>query len=83
MYHCHLRFYLVGRHRSMFEQIKEIAPLAHFTHEFLESEGPEESLAEKADVILADVREMDAPGTARMLAAAKRQDAALLRNGNT
>ena len=59
MYHCHLRFYFVGRQNQIFEQLKEIRPFANFTHEFLESSEPEKGLAEKADAIFADLRGAD------------------------
>lgn len=53
MYHCHLHVYLLGRQCRIFEMIKEMPPLEHFTHEFLESSAVEEHLAKKADVIIA------------------------------
>ncbi len=56
MYHCHIHFYLVGKALSIFEIIKEMKPLAYFTHTFWESEEPDPALAEKADVILADLQ---------------------------
>lgn len=55
MYHCHIRFYLVGNSCRVFEVIKEMTPLEAFTHEFLESSCPESTLAREADVILADL----------------------------
>ncbi len=78
MYHCHLRFYLVGRQHGPLKQIKDAAPLPRFTHEFLESGEPEETLAAQADLILADLTEMDAAKTVRTLAAAKKPDASLI-----
>ena len=36
MYHCHIRFYLTGHRYKLFEIIKELPPLDHFTHEFME-----------------------------------------------
>ena len=59
MYHCHIHFYLAGRSCQIFETIKMISPLEHFAHTFIESERPEEDLAAKADVILADLQEFD------------------------
>lgn len=56
MYHCHIHFYLVGKALSIFEIIKEMKPLAYFTHTFWESEEPDPALSEKADVILADLQ---------------------------
>lgn len=55
MYHCHIRFYLVGNSCRVFDVIKKMAPLEAFTHEFLESSCPESILVREADVILADL----------------------------
>ena len=74
MYHCHLRLYLVGRQRRMLEQVKDIAPLPQFTHEFLESSTPEHALAAQADVILADLDGMNAVETVRTLVAGKQPE---------
>ncbi|MEY8339499.1 response regulator [Lachnospiraceae bacterium 62-35] len=59
MYHCHIHFYLAGNSNRVFEIIKEMSPLEHFTHEFSESSKPERALAAEADVILADLQDMD------------------------
>lgn len=48
MYHCHILFYLIGYQHKVFETVKEMSPLTHFSHEFLESDKPEEALAAKA-----------------------------------
>ncbi len=78
MYHCHLQFYLLGRACSTFETIKRMPPLEHFTHEFLESEGLQEELAAKADVVLANL-EGFADGAAVMsLIMAKQEKAELV-----
>lgn len=59
MYHCNVHFYLAGHQRKLFEIIKGMSPLAHFTHEFSESSRPDADLAAKADVILADLQDME------------------------
>ena len=41
MYQCHVQFYLLGRKCSVFDKIKEMPPLEHFSHEYSESENPE------------------------------------------
>lgn len=51
MYHCHVHFYLTGPKCRAFEIIKEMPPMEHFTHEFVESDKPESALAAGADVI--------------------------------
>ncbi len=56
MYHCHVRFYLVGNSCKAFEIIKEMPPLQYFTHAFSESRSPEIVLAQEADLIFADLR---------------------------
>ncbi len=75
MYHCHIHFYLMGQERSAFEIVKEMSPLGHFSHEFLESSQPSADLAAKADVILADIRGMNAKQALKPLISAKGQDA--------
>ena len=51
MYHCHVQFYLIGSQNSLWDIIKEMAPLEHFSHEFQVSSKPDSTLAAKADVI--------------------------------
>lgn len=72
MYHCHLRFYYMGRRRELLETIQAVPPLRNFTHTFLESDCPEQALAAQADVILADLRDLDGPETVQALAACKK-----------
>ena len=67
MYHCHIQFYLTGSHCRVFDVIREMSPLEHFTHEFLESKKPDEALAAKADVILVHLQDIDAEESVRML----------------
>ena len=71
MYHCHLRFYYMGRRRELLETIQAVPPLRNFTHTFLESDCPKQALAAQADVILADLRDLDGPETVQALAACK------------
>lgn len=78
MYHCHLKFYLIGNSCGIFEVIKEMAPFEHFTHTFWESEKPEISLAEKADVILVSTQGLESEETLKLLLAHKQKDAELL-----
>lgn len=78
MYHCHIHFYLMGQERRTFEIIKEMSPLGHFTHEFLESSYPSVDLAAKADVILADIRQTDVIQTLQALISAKGRDTQLI-----
>ncbi len=78
MYHCHVHFYLLGRQRRIFEIIKEMSPLEHFTHEYMESSEPDKALAVKADVILADLQEVNARDTVQILIQAKPREAELI-----
>ncbi len=81
MYHCCIHFYLIGKmiHKdNLFETMKKMPPLEHFSHEFCEGSCPEAARAAEADVIFADLRGMDAAGTVKLLAAEKRGDAQLL-----
>ncbi len=81
MYHCHIHFYLAGRCAAIFEMIKGMSPLAHFTHEFLESEELKTTPAAKADVILAcvaDLKEGEADRSLTELIAAKAEKAKLI-----
>lgn len=78
MYHCRIRFYLLGRPCRTFEIMKESSPPEHFTYEFWESERPEESLAEAADVIFADLQDLDAKAAVRTILCAKQEEAQLI-----
>ena len=81
MYHCCIHFYLIGKmiHKdNLFETMKKMPPLEHFSHEFCEGSCPEAARAVEADVIFADLRGMDAAGTVKLLAEEKRGDAQLL-----
>ncbi len=78
MYHCHIHFYLTGCQDKLFDIIKQAAPLAQFTHTFTESDAPQKDLAAKADVIFADIHDMDAREALATLLAGKREDAELI-----
>ncbi|MDE6589059.1 MAG: PAS domain S-box protein, partial [Oscillospiraceae bacterium] len=62
MYHCHITFYLLGRRQDLFEALKGMPPLERFTHTFLESERLDMGLLAQADVVFADMRDIDAGG---------------------
>jgi len=78
MYHCHIRFYLIGGHSTVFETIKEFAPLEHFAHSFLESREPEVEAAVRADVLFADLRGTDMDKTLRELIRYRKKEAELI-----
>lgn len=68
MYDCHLHIYLAGRPCRAFEVIKEMPALEHFTHVFSESGELVETLASEADVIVADLSDMDMSKAMQILA---------------
>ena len=78
MYHCRLQIYLTGRRRDIFRVIRETPPLERFSHVYLESDEPEAALAAQADLILADLRELDVPAALGTLCANRRADAQLI-----
>ena len=57
MYHCHIRFYLIGIQTSISEIMQNTPPLEHFTHSFSESPTLRRELALEADVIFAPMAE--------------------------
>ncbi len=78
MYHCHLQFYLTGCPCGTFERIKEINPLERFTHNFTGSDEVKDSLAARADIIVANLMEKDCQKAVQALLAAKRPEAELI-----
>ena len=78
MYHCHLRFYFTGHVCNVFEIIKKLSPLEHFSHEFLESESTDKNLTEQADVILANIEALDVGDTLQTLTSNMRKDTHLI-----
>lgn len=78
MYHCCVHFYLLGDRSGIFEIIKEMPPLEHFTHEYWESNNVEESLAAKADVILADLQGLEAEAAMDRIVSSKNKEAELI-----
>ena len=78
MYHCNVQFYLAGHQRKVFEIIKGMSPLAHFTHDFFESSRPDADLAARADVILADLQDVDVLEAVPKLLSAKKNEAELI-----
>ena len=75
MYRCYLSFYLLGYEQGSFHVIKEMPPLEHFTHTFVESTRPDPAMARTADVILADLRGMDILKACQDLLPYKRKEA--------
>lgn len=78
MYHCHIRFYFIGGHNAIFESIKEITPLEHFTHSFWESDEPEAEMAAQADVLFVNLQGADVEKILRTLTQCKKKEAELI-----
>lgn len=78
MYHCHIHFYLAGHQCREFDIIKEMPPLENFTHEFSQSDEPDRVTAAKADVILANLKDMDVKKALGLLLPDKRKEAELI-----
>jgi PAS domain S-box-containing protein len=78
MYRCHIHFYFIGKQCRTFELIKEMTPLEQFTHEFLESEKPEKELTAEADVILADLQDMNVKEALQTIVQGKRKETELI-----
>ena len=78
MYHCHIYFYMITGQNELFTTLKQLSPLAHFTHEYIQSTGTDTAMTNKADVILADVRQKNAEETLAFLLSHKRKEAELI-----
>lgn len=78
MYYSHIHFYFAGHHCRAFDIIKEMLPLEHFTHEFSESDEPDSVPAAKADVILANLQDIDEKKVIELLVSFKRREAELI-----
>ncbi len=78
MYHCHIQFYLAGHSNKVFETIKGMCPLDNFMHNFSESQEPVRNLAAEANVIIADIRELDMRAALQTLISAKNPDTELI-----
>ena len=78
MYHCQICFYMITEQNELFTTLKQLLPLSHFTHEYMQSAGTDEAMTNKADVILADVRNMNVEETLAFLLSHKRKEAELI-----
>lgn len=78
MYHCHLRFYFAGQTCKVYEVIKTLPPLEHFFHEFSEDNVFLGDLADKADVIIANLQGTDVSKALQTLLAATQKDTQII-----
>lgn len=78
MYHCHICFYFISPDPELFAPIRALPPLERFTHTFLDSAQPRPELCARADVILADLRKLDAGQELNVLCPAMRPGTELI-----
>lgn len=78
MYHCRVRFYLLGEENPIFETIKKMPPLNNFTHEFFASGSLENDGAQRADVIFADLKNKNTKEFVNKVISAKKDGADLI-----
>ena len=77
MYQCNVNFYLIGcKGDSEYVTgiIKEMPPLEHFSHNFVESDDLDKTLEVRADVIFVDINGTDAEETLKGLEPCKKPD---------
>lgn len=78
MYHCHLRFYLIGDCTRAFNIIKEMPPQENFTHSFEQSDLPQEQKLAAADIVIAVLKGGNVAQTAKTIFEAKKENAELI-----
>ncbi len=59
MYHCQIHFCLTGKHCRVFEIIKKMNALEHFSHEFSENNQFDRISLSKTNVIIANLESID------------------------
>ncbi|MCM1182982.1 MAG: response regulator [Roseburia sp.] len=74
MYHCLVRFYLIGHPCDAFEVIKEMPPLEHFGHLFSEGDKSETALPAEADVVIVNLSDAGAREALRTILSDKRAE---------
>lgn len=78
MYPCRLELYCVGLRPEVFDAVRAMPARDPFIHEFTVSERPDPAAASSADVILADLRDTDAPVVLQSLLDSKKSSAQLI-----
>ena len=78
MYHCHIHFNLVGIRKDVFDVIEGMSQLPCFTHTFTRSETAQDVSFDSADVIIADLRDVDAGETVHTLIANKSEETKII-----
>lgn len=78
MYHCHVHFYLIGSQQSIWDTIQAMPPLEHFTHTFTTGAKPDTALLADADIIIANLQDMDALTALQTLSDGRRRESELI-----
>lgn len=78
MYHCNIQIYFVGYKSELFQCMKEMPPLTHFKHSFLESNAPLKTCLSRADVIIADLSTIDSDEAIEMILTERKKDSELI-----
>ncbi len=78
MYHCHIRFCLLGETKEEFDKLRSMHPLEGFTHEFIHAGWDGLSPAADADVILASLEGQDAKKAVEDLLRVKKEGSQLI-----
>lgn len=78
MYQCSAHFYLFGHKNQLQKIIKEMPPLPHFSHVFAESDCLDAELIKDADVIIADLQDMDITDSLKLLSSHRKENAEVI-----
>ena len=78
MYQCSAHFYLFDHKNQLQKIIKEMPPLPHFSHVFAESDSLDAELIKDADVIIADLQDMDITDSLKLLSSHRKEDAEVI-----
>lgn len=78
MYHCNLLFYLFNLDEDRQRVIQNLSPLEKFTHEFCVGRRFDVEMAEKADVIIANLTNLDEMIEFKQVISFKKRDAQVI-----
>lgn len=78
MYHCHIHFHFTGRRRELLDFIKKMPAPEYFSYGFSESDEPDRCFIPTADVIFANLQEMDADALLHTLISGRKKDSELI-----
>ena len=79
MYHCNIRFYMVGfKDRGIKEIIKSMPPMENFFHNYTESDTADKVITAESDVIFAYINDKNAHEALSLLTQYKSKEAELI-----